>query len=309
MAVQLLLGHLPMLRHPGPRDVFVLGLGTGVTAAAERLRPGGVMVQWIHTHALVPKDLALLVATFSTVFPHAEIWAPAYGDIMLMGTRDGIEWDYRRLVERYARVLGVQDDLRSIGLWHPSAVFAAYVLGERQVQQLTAGVARPHADDRPVLEFSTPRALYVDTIGQIDTLLDRLRASPYPRVAGFDPVRDLDADATYLFGFAYASIGQVRHGIPYMERSVAMAPDRPAFRVGLANQYREAGRLRDAEEAYRRALALDPQHVEALTALGEVLLGAGQVRDALALAERASRLAPADARVRALLEKARAALR
>ena len=34
MANQLLLGHLPMLLHPAPRDVFVLGLGTGITAAA-----------------------------------------------------------------------------------------------------------------------------------------------------------------------------------------------------------------------------------------------------------------------------------
>ena len=34
MANQLLLGHLPMLIHPAPRDVFVLGLGTGVSAAA-----------------------------------------------------------------------------------------------------------------------------------------------------------------------------------------------------------------------------------------------------------------------------------
>ncbi len=34
MANQLLLGHLPMLLHANPRDVFVLGLGTGVSAAA-----------------------------------------------------------------------------------------------------------------------------------------------------------------------------------------------------------------------------------------------------------------------------------
>ena len=31
---QLLLGHLPMLLHPGARDVFLFGLGTGMTAAA-----------------------------------------------------------------------------------------------------------------------------------------------------------------------------------------------------------------------------------------------------------------------------------
>src|SRR4029077_3084285 len=34
MANQLLLGHLPMLLHPDPKDVFVIGLGTGVSADA-----------------------------------------------------------------------------------------------------------------------------------------------------------------------------------------------------------------------------------------------------------------------------------
>ncbi len=40
MANQLLLGHLPMLAHPDPKDVFVLGLGTGVSAAAIARYPG-----------------------------------------------------------------------------------------------------------------------------------------------------------------------------------------------------------------------------------------------------------------------------
>jgi len=39
MANQLLLGHLPMLLHPDPRDVFVIGLGTGVSAAAAARYP------------------------------------------------------------------------------------------------------------------------------------------------------------------------------------------------------------------------------------------------------------------------------
>lgn len=39
MANQLLLGHLPMLLHPDPRQVFVIGLGTGVSAAAAARYP------------------------------------------------------------------------------------------------------------------------------------------------------------------------------------------------------------------------------------------------------------------------------
>src|SRR3989454_12608331 len=34
MPTQQLVGHLPLLTHPDPRDVLVIGLGTGVTAGA-----------------------------------------------------------------------------------------------------------------------------------------------------------------------------------------------------------------------------------------------------------------------------------
>ncbi len=387
IANQLLLGHLPMLRHPAPQDVFVLGLGTGVTAAAvarypvrrldiielepatvdaarffdhqnhgvlndprvrllladgrnrlraardrydvvisdpsdiwvagiaslftrefyaivrARLRPGGLMVQWIHTHSFAPRDLALLAATFRSVFPHLEIWSSGVGDLILLGGVEPAGWDYERLAERIEKVPGVADDLRSIGIWHPAALFGGYVLGDAQVVALAGTTRRVHTDDLPTMEFETPRWLYVDTVAQIGETLARLRGPAFPAVTGFDPSRDLDADATYLLGFAYASLGQSKLGIPYMERSTTMAPERPAFFVGLANQYREVGRPRDAEESYIRALALEPDNVEALTALGEVLLEAGQAARAASFADRALRLAPSDARAQALAAK------
>ena len=186
MANQLLLGHLPMLLHPAPRDVFVLGLGTGITAAAiarypvqhmdivelepaaaqaarffdsytrkvlddprvrlivgdgrnrllamptqydvivsdpsdiwvagtgslttleyyrivaARLRPGGVFAQWVHTQTVLPDDLGLLAATFHAVFPRTEIWTSAPGNLIFLGTRDSVPWDYARLKERFS---------------------------------------------------------------------------------------------------------------------------------------------------------------------------------------------------------------
>ncbi|MDQ7840193.1 MAG: fused MFS/spermidine synthase [bacterium] len=389
MANQLLLGHLPMLLHPAPQDVFVLGLGTAVTAAAvarypvrridvveiepaareaarlfgrhnqgvlddprlrilvadgrnrllaaadrydvvisdpsdlwvagtgtlftlefyravrARLRPGGVMIQWIHTHTLAPPDLALLVGTFRSVFTRAELWTSGVGDLLLIGSTGQLNWDQAQVADRMEKVPGVREDLRSIGIWHPLALFAGHMLGEPQIAALTLGLAGPHTDDRPVMEFRTPRLLYADTTAEIETFLSKLGAPSFPRISGFESVRDLDADAIYLIGFAYASLGRPKLGIPYMERSTAMAPERAAFFLGLANQYREVGRVRDAEQAYGRALALEPGNVEALVALGEVLLEAGQAGRALALAQRALRLAPNDLRAGALAERAR----
>lgn len=389
MANQLLLGHLPMLLHPDPRDVFVLGLGTAVTAAAvarypvrridvveiepaardaarlfarynqgvlddprlrllvadgrnrllaspdrydvvisdpsdlwvagtgtlftlefywaarARLRPGGVMMQWIHTHTLAPQDLALLVGTFRSVFPRAQLWTSGIGDILLLGSTDQLVWDRVRVARRMEQVPGVREDLLTIGIWHPLALFAGHLLGEPRIAALKLGAAGPHTDDRPVMEFRTPRLLYEDTTMEIEAFLSSLGAHSFPRVLGFVAERDLDAHTTYLIGFAYASLGRAKLGIPYMERSTAMAPRHAAYLVGLANQYREVGRVRDAEAGYGQALDLEPDNIEALVSLGEVLFDEGQVGRALALAQRALRLAPDDARAGALAARAR----
>jgi spermidine synthase len=384
MASQLLLGHLPMLLHPAPRDVLVLGLGTGITAAAvarypvegidvvelepaaagaarffdsytrkvfddprvhliigdgrsrllvvpkqydvmildapdewaagsaslefyriagARLKPGGIFVQCIHTRGLLPDDLERLAATLHAVFPHTQIWTSSAGNLLLLGARDSVAWDYRRLQQHFAGTPGVADDLNSIGIWQPFALFGAQVLAENETDAFTRDIREFNTDNRPVLEFRAPRSLYAETTSRIAKALNPFRRPGAPPIVGFDPERDLDADGAYLLGFAYASMGQPDLGIRYMERSTAMALDRPMFFVGLGNQYRAAGRISEARAAYERALSLDLNNVEALVSLGEIRLDEGQPEWTRVLSDRALRLAPQDARVHALMNR------
>jgi spermidine synthase len=384
-ANQLLLGHLPMLLHPEPRDVFVLGLGTGMTAAAvarypvqgidiaelepagveaarffdshtnkvlddprvnviigdgrnrllampkqydviisdpsdlwvagigslatieyyrtvrARLRPGGVFAQWIHTHTLLPEDFALLTATFHAAFPHTQIWMSSAGDLIVLGSVEALPWEYDQIKRHFDQTMGLSADLKSVGIWHPFALFGSYVLGESETAALAAESSGVHTDDHPILEFRTPRALYQDTTAMITQELNRFQKADPPAIGGFDPERDLDAEATYLLGFAYASRGRSQLAFRYMERSTVLAPDRAEFFVGLANQYREAGRLAEAQTAYERGLMLDLNNVEALLSLGEIRLDLGQIEWTRILAERALRLAPQSARAHALV--------
>jgi spermidine synthase len=386
-ANQMLLGHIPMLLHPAPQDVFVLGLGTGMTASAtarypvktidiveaepagvqaarffddytdrvlddprvhliigdgrnrlladpkqydvvisdpsdlwvagigslatfeyyrtvaSRLRPDGVFAQWVHTHTLLPEDFDLLVATFHSVFPHTQIWMSSPGDLIFVGTRARADWDYVRLKEHFDKTDRVASDLKSIGMWTPFALFGAHVLTAQETDALVRNVAGIHTDDHPVLEFRTPRSLYLDTTPMIAQELDRYRQANPPAIAGFDPKHDLDAEGTYLLGFAYASLGRAELGITHMQRSTTMAPDQPVFFVGLANQYRQAGRLAEAQAAYEKALNLDLDNMEALLSLGEIRLDAGQIEWTRLLAERALRLQPQNARAHALVDR------
>lgn len=193
-------------------------------------------------------------------------------------------------------------------MWHPLALFAAYVTSGEGAARIVAG-SGVHTDDLPVLEFATPRWLYADTTNAIENVLDGLRTSPFPRLAGVDLARAVDADATYLLGFAHASLGRPRTAIPFMERSTVMAPGRAAFAVGLGNQYRAAGRTAEAETVYLRAIALDPRQVEARVALGEITLERGDAARALALAEAALAIEPSHARAQALAASARGGMK
>jgi spermidine synthase len=395
MANQVLLGHLPMLLHPAPRDVFVVGLGTGVSAAAvarhpvlsidiadiegasrdattlfrqenrdvlsdprvrllvadgrnallvrdktydviisdpsdvwvagvgnlftrefyelarTRLKPGGVMVQWFHTHTLPPDQMKLIGATFRAVFPRASLWRPNRGDAILIGTVEPLPWDLARLRERFESVPGVADDLRSIDVWDPLAVFAAFVLEGDDLDRYLTDVGGSHTDDRPFVEFLSPRAGHRDTATANDAGIQQIQTKMFPPIAGFDPARDLDDRKRYLLGFAFASIGRADPGIALMEESVRGEKPDPAFLVGLANQYRAKGWSEKSMRAYARALSLDPAQAEASLRLADLNRAAGEVEAAEKILRDALRLAPGDAAItgaaaRALLDAGRA---
>ena len=388
MLVQVLPAHLPMLWHPSPRRVFIIGLGSGITAgvvarypverldvaelepagpraarlfdaenqrvlsdrrvrvhptdararlqgspdrydviisipshlwvagtatlytrefyqtAAARLEGDGVFVQWVQKAGLDPQAFRLVVATFMRSFPHTTVWSAGPTHAVLFGTRSAQRWALDRLRSRMAETPGAADDLRRIGIWHPLAVFGAFVLGEEDVVRFAGGVRRPLSDDWPVIEFSAPRSVFDDTAPAITAGLEEVRRSLLPPIDGFDPQRGLDARAAYLLGFAYASLGRTSLAISTMEAAVRAAPKVAPYHVGLANQYLQAGRRREARQAYEAALRVDPGHSEALLALGTMNAQEGDADTALQYYRRAVDAAPDLVEARILLANA-----
>ncbi len=378
MAVQVLIGQLGMLLHPDPKDVFVLGLGTGVSAAAvarhpvrsidvvdiepagvaaagffelenrkvledprvryiaadgrnallawrksydviisdpsdiwvagvgnlftkefyetarSRLKPGGVMVQWWHTHALEPEHMKLIVATFRSVFPHTSYWRPNLGDVILVGSPDPVPWDFQRLRAKFRDVPGLAEDLRGIGVWSPASLFGAFALAGEDLERFLAGVGERHSDDRPVIEFFAPRALYSDTTPVNDSMIESAQTRLFPDMAGFDEERDLDAHELYLLGFARASMNRFASGIRLMEESVRRDPGNPKAWIGLGNQYQGQSQPEAAEAAYRKALAVAPGEPEASLELAELLRSHGDTAGAREVLQAALRISPND---------------
>src|SRR2546426_5286375 len=112
-------------------DIWIAGVGSLFTlefyqTAAARLKAGGLMVQWLHTNSLAPPEFRLLVGTFRAVFPRMAIWSSGVGDVFLIGSIEPVPWVYDRLSRRIDATPGIRQDLQSIGIWHPAALFAAF---------------------------------------------------------------------------------------------------------------------------------------------------------------------------------------
>jgi tetratricopeptide (TPR) repeat protein len=127
--------------------------------AAERLRPGGILVQLVPLPFLSEEQFRGVVRTFRIVFPEAVLWYNT-SELLLMGRRgEPIVVHGSRLA-----VLGappVSEDLQ-YAYWggpaqflsRPGVFLAGFLCGPRGLAALTDG-APVYRDDLPILEYAT----------------------------------------------------------------------------------------------------------------------------------------------------------
>ncbi len=382
MPTQLMAGHLPLLLHPGARDVFVLGLASGATAGAvlqhpvrrvdvveiepamveaasffarenrealkdprlrlhiadarqfllatpaqydvlimepsnpwlggvatlftheffalarSRLKPGGVMLQWVHGYRLAPEDMRMVIRTFGAVFPNATLWGPTGADYLLVGTLDPLGLDLAALGQRVAGSPGVRRDLEGLGFRAPVALLADFLLGESDLPGY-AGRGPLNTDDRLPLEFSAPRSLYRD-----DTTAENRRQvlaagrTEAPRLVG--PVRDLSTGpALHAIAGPFLRRGQYEEALAHLERAVARDRGYLPARLDRAKVFLVLGRIAQAQVELEAVLTDDPGQADAAFTLGTLLVAEGDLQQAATRYRQAVTRAPGIARYRA----------
>ena len=268
---QLLLGHLPLLFHPQPLDVCVIGMGSGMTAgsaltypirslvlleiesavlraspffndvnnrpledsrtevvvadgrnyltmtdrqfdviiseppnpwmsgvsnlftreffevARKRLRPHGILGQWLELYSLSPDDLRAILASFTSVFPHVQIFGTIEEtDLVMLGSESPLPLDLPALEQRMSPPR-VAEDLSRVDVHNPAELLSFFKIGENEIRALAAG-SELNTDDNAKIEFSAPWYLYVDTGALNWDLLDESTAGPMPYLTGVNSV-------------------------------------------------------------------------------------------------------------------------
>jgi hypothetical protein len=147
-----------------PSNPWMIGVASVFTRefyqlAANRLKPGGIMVQWFHTYEMDDPTIDMVLRTFESVFPEMEIWDAGEGDVIVLGS--GTPW--RSGAEVFAQAFKIErarKNLATIGLESPEAILARRMASQRTAFAIP-GPGPMQRDDYPILEYAAPRAFYL----------------------------------------------------------------------------------------------------------------------------------------------------
>jgi spermidine synthase len=148
-------------------DLFqVQSAGTGnlyavdhVETCRDRLKPGGIMVQWFPLQQLRESDFKSAVRSFTTVFEHVQLWfcdtSPEKPVMALVASMEPMRLELdlikKRIVQSKSRTLS------STGYDDPFLLISHCIMQTQSVKEY-AGKAPLNTYDHPVIEFSAPFA-------------------------------------------------------------------------------------------------------------------------------------------------------
>ncbi|UCE18484.1 MAG: fused MFS/spermidine synthase [Gemmatimonadota bacterium] len=153
------------------------------SSCRDHLNPGGLMSSWIPLFGLSERDFKILLKTFQDVFPFTTLW---YGTnclnrhALLIGSTDpDFLIDPDVISKRFSDPI-IRANLREIGIGNIYDVLGSFVMGPGTIAAYVGDVPL-NTDNRPVLEFSTPKTPDSPAVWRQKLLLfSQLRESVVP---------------------------------------------------------------------------------------------------------------------------------
>jgi len=141
--------------------------------AAARLKPGGVLCQWLPIYHMDTDHVRLIIKSLRAVFPHVNVWL-AYSDALIICSNDPLEMTGERL-ENFLSTPAVARKLDSLDIGSTNDLLSFFYLDEKAATAFGGNVPGYNLDSRPVIEFDSPK--YVLGASNADTFMAIVAAS------------------------------------------------------------------------------------------------------------------------------------
>jgi spermidine synthase len=278
--------------------------------ARARLKPGGLVSQWIPVYQ-VPQDTALgMIRAFLDVFPASVLLSGSQSNLLLVGANGPqITLDPERVRAVLSDVPAVRDDLQRVDLGTLREIVATFV-GSAETMTEATRMASAVTDDRPMQEYGV-RSLLNFGEAAPSGVIDLTQAGAWCPACFVEgrPVEGLQGLETHfaLLARAYATtpdeIARTRALATDGRRRIAgswylgaTVPESADVHNILGSAHASEGRLDQAIDEFRLAVRVEPQSPEAHWNLGTALRESGRYPEAVTALSEAVRLAPQSAR-------------
>jgi spermidine synthase/tetratricopeptide (TPR) repeat protein len=237
--------------------------------ARERLRPGGIICQWVQLYEMWPQDILAVLRSFMEVFPAVQIWQVGYDAVLVAGP-DDLPLPVGQIAARAAGKVAA--DLDRTGIHGPVDLMSYFWIGGDELRRAVPP-GPINTDDNMLIEFAAPL-----------------------RMLSRNPAR-LDEQKRAL-GSMFA--GKTTGALPFLRFPETTPRQKAEFLARLATATMERRRPDEAEGYARAALALAP--LPEAAAVRATALGAlGRADEARAARAEAERRFPDDLGVRRML--------
>ena len=209
---------------PPPRTAFTVNLYTKeyYDLQKTKLKPGGIVAQWIPLHSQGEKEVAMHFKTFQSVFPYTMSWLAVANEIIIIGSNQPIKIDFQKLNERLQEPK-LKQELSNMEIPNIFSFLSNIWFLNEQVIQLGKGFPLI-TDNHPAIEFylnlgdviGVPgqeryvfnRARFDDVVKQISNLSeeDRQNFKPYFKAMNL-----------YQRGVMYGNRGQLLKAMTLLE--------------------------------------------------------------------------------------------
>jgi len=277
----------------------------------KRLKPGGIMFQWLHVYKLRPQEVKIIVATFEEVFPHAVLWQGAFGrNLFLVGTEQPLKVDFAAFGEKMARAK-VKQDLARVYLDDPFLLLSFSLLNEEAVRNFSQG-APIHTDNHPILEFQAPKGIFLPssmTVSATLKALEQSRSNVFTIIEEIEDAALAEKITLYASSRAHIMLGEIllsrdeplKKVVAEYRKALSLAPDIALVRNRLAEFLFTGGTMhsgqklyQEAEDLYRQAITHDHQQRHYYQALAQVYIQQGNHQRAIGVYQQALSVQPND---------------
>jgi spermidine synthase len=138
---------------------------------ADRLAPGGALLQWIHFYEMSDESMLLAVRSLRRTFPYVALWESAFGDSLFLCWREPFEPDFDEFRRRLA-LPNVREDLGPLGLDIPEAFLEMQLLDASATGADIAGPGPINSEFHPLLEYIAPLGFHLRNRAEIIAAFD-----------------------------------------------------------------------------------------------------------------------------------------